>query len=152
MRLLQTVAGARGVAVGLLHANNVALLRLREALQTHALLVGEWDVALETAGDISRVYAVVYPTLTPAAALQVALRGKIAVFVETRTGRGGGKDGGRRSGAVNRDSLVAALAAVRRGEEALGITFGERHRVVKDLLRLADEVQMTISGHGGFVE
>ena len=123
-----------------LHANNVGLLRLREALQLRALVAQEWREAQRTAHAISQVYTRVYPAASPAAALQSALEGKIAVFLARGSRLGGGAGG--------RGELQDALVRLRRGQEDVRRSFGGRHRVVEAVDRLVLEVSLTLAGHG----
>ena len=123
-----------------LHANNVGLLRLREALQLRALGAQEWREAQRTAHAITQVYTRVYPAASPVAALQAALEGKIAVLLARGSRRGGG--------AAGRGELEGALVRLRRGQDAVRCAFGGRHRVVEAVDRLVLEVSLTLSGHG----
>ena len=117
----------------MLHANNVGLLRLREALQLRAMLSHEWGLARSSAAAIYCVYRTVLPPLFPALAVQAALLGKIEVFLTgkhplPRSGDGDGRGGRDQEGSVG--SVEAGLRALSNGQRLMRLTFGAQHRSV----------------------
>ena len=171
---LIALAGERGLATGLLHRYNVAFLRLREALQSQAMLACDWEVAHSSALAIHQVYEAVYPHQSPAVALQTAVLGKLELYLVEKKGRtlgtarahfrssaARGLEGGNqmriasqgaRGMSRRRQYLVQGLQALGLGVRELRMTFGANHRLVANAEEVIRQVELDLYGLGGFAE
>lgn len=173
---LITLAGERGLATGLLHRYNVAFLRLREALQSQAMLACDWEVAHSSALAIHQVYEAVYPRQSPVVALQTAVLGKLELYLAEKKGQTLGTarvyfrsdlnaarwvEGGNEMRVADQDArgmsrrrqyLVQGLQALGLGVRELRMTFGASHRLVANAEEVIRQVELDLSGLGGFAK